>query len=100
MSAQESAVNKRGQGYGSLLNNITEAVGNTPCVKISDRLCPAGRTIYVKCEYFNPVSSVKDRLAVAIIEDAERKGLIKPGDTIVEATSGNTGIAGILIILN
>lgn len=92
-AAQESSGKVRGQGYGSLCNNITETVGNTPCVKISDKLCPAGRTIYVKCEYFNPVSSVKDRLAVAIIEDAEKKGLIKPGDTVVEATSGNTGIA-------
>ena len=49
--------------------------------------------MYVKCEYFNPLSSVKDRLAVAIIEDAEKRGELKPGMTVVEATSGNTGIA-------
>jgi cysteine synthase len=62
-------------------------------VKISDKTAPAGRTIYAKCEFFNPLSSVKDRLALAIIEDAEAKGLLKKGDTVVEATSGNTGIA-------
>lgn len=49
--------------------------------------------MYVKCEYFNPLSSVKDRLALAIIQDAEKRGMLKPGDTVVEATSGNTGIA-------
>lgn len=49
--------------------------------------------MYVKCEFFNPLSSVKDRLALAIVEDAEKRGLLKPGDTLVEATSGNTGIA-------
>merc|ERR1719231_2087368 len=83
----------RGAGYGELLDDITESVGNTPCVKISDKTCPAGRTIFAKCEFFNPLSSVKDRLALAVIEDAEKKGLLKPGDTVVEATSGNTGIA-------
>lgn len=88
-----AAPKERGQGRGRVYNDITETVGNTPCVKINDRLCPAGRTIYAKCEFFNPASSVKDRLAVGIIEDAEAKGLIKPGDTLVEATSGNTGIA-------
>lgn len=87
----------RGEGYGSPLNDITETIGNTPVVKISDKTAPAGRTIYAKCEYFNPLSSVKDRLALAIIEDAEKKGLLKPGDTVVEATSGNTGIAVAMI---
>ena len=62
-------------------------------VKISDKLCPPNVDLYVKCEYFNPLSSVKDRLALAIIEDAEKSGKLKPGDTVVEATSGNTGIA-------
>lgn len=62
-------------------------------VKISDRLCPPGRTIYAKCEYFNPLSSVKDRLALSVIEAAERDGSLRPGMTVVEATSGNTGIA-------
>ena len=72
--------------------SILGTIGNTPIVKIN-RLAPAGVTMYVKCEAFNPLSSVKDRLAVAIIEDAERRGTIKPGQTVVEATSGNTGIA-------
>jgi cysteine synthase A len=57
------------------------------------RLSPHGVTMYVKCEFFNPLSSVKDRLAIAIIEDAERRGELQPGQTVVEATSGNTGIA-------
>src|SRR5262245_58238709 len=72
--------------------NILGTIGNTPVVKIH-KLAPAHTTIYVKCEAFNPLSSVKDRLAIAIIEDAERRGTIKPGQTVVEATSGNTGIA-------
>lgn len=83
----------RGKGYGPPLDNISEAVGNTPLVKISDRICPAGRTIYAKCEFFNPLSSVKDRLALSIIETAEKDGSLKPGQTVIEATSGNTGIA-------
>mmetsp|Transcript_32923 Transcript_32923/g.57608 ORF Transcript_32923/g.57608 Transcript_32923/m.57608 type:complete len:398 (-) Transcript_32923:81-1274(-) len=83
----------RGEGYGAPLDNISEAVGNTPMVKVSDRICPAGRTIYAKCEFFNPLSSVKDRLALSIIESAEKDGSLKPGMTVVEATSGNTGIA-------
>ena len=85
-------VKARGEGYGPPLDNISEAVGNTPLVKISDRIAPAGRTIYAKCEYFNPLSSVKDRLALAIIGAAEKDGSLKPGQTVVEATSGNTGI--------
>src|SRR5258705_178781 len=68
------------------------SIGNTPVVRIN-RLAPQGVTMYVKCEAFNPLSSVKDRLAIAIIEDAERRGTLKPGQTVVEATSGNTGIA-------
>ena len=72
--------------------NILGTIGNTPVVKIN-RLAPAGVTMYVKCEAFNPLSSVKDRLAIAIIEDAERRGTLKPGQTVIEATSGNTGIA-------
>jgi cysteine synthase A len=74
--------------YDSILNTI----GRTPIVRIN-RLAPPGVTIYVKCEFFNPLSSVKDRLAIAIIDDAERTGALKPGQTVVEATSGNTGIA-------
>jgi len=72
--------------------SILGTIGNTPVVRIN-RLAPAGVTMYVKCEAFNPLSSVKDRLAIAIIEDAERSGALKPGQTVVEATSGNTGIA-------
>jgi len=75
-----------------IYENILGTIGRTPVVKIN-RLAPAHVTMYVKCEYFNPLSSVKDRLAIAIIEDAERRGVLKPGQTVVEATSGNTGIA-------
>lgn len=76
----------------AIYNSILDTIGNTPVVKLN-RLAPAGVDIYAKVESFNPAGSVKDRLALAIILDAERKGLIKPGDTIVEATSGNTGVA-------
>jgi cysteine synthase len=72
--------------------NILGTIGNTPVIRIN-RLGPSHVTMYVKCEAFNPLSSVKDRLAIGIIEDAERRGTLKPGQTVVEATSGNTGIA-------
>ena len=75
-----------------IYDNILGTIGRTPIVRIN-RLAPAGTTMYVKCEFFNPLSSVKDRLAIAIIEDAEKNGTLKPGQTVVEATSGNTGIA-------
>ena len=81
---------ERGSGYGAPVDNISETVGNTPMVKIN-RLAPEGVTIYAKCEYFNPLSSVKDRLALSIIETAEKEGKLTPGDTVIEATSGNTG---------
>ncbi|MDH3663310.1 MAG: cysteine synthase A [Alphaproteobacteria bacterium] len=71
--------------------NITETVGNTPVVKIN-RLAPEGVDVYVKIEAFNPLGSVKDRLALGVIEAAEKSGELKPGQTVVEATSGNTGI--------
>jgi cysteine synthase A len=71
--------------------NILGTVGNTPVVKIN-KLAPAHVTLYVKIEAFNPLGSVKDRLALGVIEDAERRGELKPGQTVVEATSGNTGI--------
>jgi cysteine synthase A len=71
--------------------NILETVGNTPVVKIN-KLAPEGINLYVKVEAFNPLGSVKDRLALGVIEDAERTGKLKPGQTVVEATSGNTGI--------
>jgi cysteine synthase A len=75
-----------------IYDNILGTIGRTPVVRIN-RLAPAHVSMYVKCEFFNPLSSVKDRLAIAIIEDAERRGALKPGQTVVEATSGNTGIA-------
>ena len=75
-----------------IYDSILGTIGRTPVVRVN-RLAPDGVTIYVKCEFFNPLGSVKDRLAIAIIEDAERRGTIKPGQTVVEATSGNTGIA-------
>ena len=71
--------------------SILETVGNTPVVKIG-KLAPPNVNLYVKIEAFNPLGSVKDRLALGIIEDAERKGTLKPGQTVCEATSGNTGI--------
>ncbi len=75
-----------------IYDSILQTIGRTPIVRIN-HLAPAHVTMYVKCEFFNPLSSVKDRLAIAIIEDAERSGALKPGQTVVEATSGNTGIA-------
>jgi cysteine synthase len=71
--------------------NILETVGNTPVVRIN-KLGPAGINLFVKIEAFNPLGSVKDRLALGVIEDAEKTGRLKPGQTVVEATSGNTGI--------
>ncbi|GGY47648.1 cysteine synthase A [Parvularcula lutaonensis] len=85
--AEQRMTNGRGEVYGS----IVDTIGNTPVVKVN-RLAPDGVDIYVKAEFFNPGGSVKDRLAIAIIEHAERTGALKPGQTVVEATSGNTGI--------
>src|SRR5713101_5997936 len=76
---------------GRRFKNILETVGNTPVVKIN-KLAPPNVNLYVKIEAFNPLGSVKDRLALGIIEDAEKKGALKPGQTVCEATSGNTGI--------
>ncbi len=75
-----------------IYESILDTIGRTPVVRIQ-HLAPPGVQLYVKCEFFNPASSVKDRLALAIIDDAERRGLLAPGQTVVEATSGNTGIA-------
>ncbi len=71
--------------------NILETIGRTPVVRIN-KLAPAGVDLYVKIEAFNPLGSVKDRLALGVIEAAEKSGELKPGQTVVEATSGNTGI--------
>jgi cysteine synthase A len=76
---------------GRRFANILETVGNTPVVRIN-KLAPADVNLFVKIEAFNPLGSVKDRLALGVIEDAERRGELKPGQTVVEATSGNTGI--------
>ena len=75
-----------------IYQNILDTIGNTPVVKLH-RLPPPGVDVYVKVESFNPASSVKDRLALAVVLDAEKSGALKPGQTIIEATSGNTGIA-------
>ena len=76
---------------GRRFANILETIGNTPVVRIG-KLAPAGVNLFVKIEAFNPLGSVKDRLALGVIEDAERRGLLKPRQTVIEATSGNTGI--------
>jgi cysteine synthase len=83
-------------GRGRLFDSILDTVGDTPTIRINN-LGVGHATIYVKAEFFNPAGSVKDRLALNIIEDAERRGLLKPGQTVVEATSGNTGI-GLAIV--
>ncbi len=76
---------------GRKFQNILETVGNTPVVRIN-RLAPPNVNLFVKIEAFNPLGSVKDRLALGVIEEAERSGALKPGQTVIEATSGNTGI--------
>jgi len=89
-----SMAKPRGEGYGAPLANVGEMVGNTPLIQLSDTLTGTPDvTIYAKAEFANPLSSVKDRLALSIIETAEQEGLLKKGDTVIEATSGNTGIA-------
>ena len=78
-------------GHGRLYDSLLDTVGNTPCIRIN-QLAPEQVRVYVKAEAFNPAGSVKDRLALNMIEAAERDGSLKPGQTVVEATSGNTGI--------
>ena len=82
---------RKTNGRGKRYDTILDTIGDTPVVRINN-LAPAGVRIYVKAEFFNPGASVKDRLAINIIEAAERAGTLKPGQTVVEATSGNTGI--------
>jgi cysteine synthase A len=79
------------EGRGRLYDSVVDTIGNTPCIRLN-RIAPSHVRMYVKAEFFNPAASVKDRLAVSIIEQAERSGALKPGQTVVEATSGNTGI--------
>jgi cysteine synthase A len=78
--------------HGKIYGNITELIGNTPLVRVN-RVAPEGAAeLIVKLEMFNPMASVKDRISISMVEDAEKRGELRPGDTIVEATSGNTGI--------
>jgi cysteine synthase len=78
---------------GRIYNNIVETVGRTPLVKLNKVTAGLPATILIKCEFFNPLSSVKDRIGMAMIEDAEKKGILKKDTIIIEPTSGNTGIA-------
>jgi cysteine synthase len=86
-----SQASRTTDGRGRLYDSVVDTIGNTPCIRIN-RVAPKHVRMYVKAEFFNPASSVKDRLAISIIEEAERSGTLKPGQTVVEATSGNTGI--------
>ncbi|SIO43376.1 cysteine synthase A [Rhodovulum sp. ES.010] len=88
---KDTVATRTTQGRGRLFDSVLDTIGDTPAIRINN-LGPEGVTIYVKSEAFNPGASVKDRLAVNIIEAAEREGRLKPGQTVVEATSGNTGI--------
>ncbi|HZC34685.1 MAG TPA: pyridoxal-phosphate dependent enzyme, partial [Chthoniobacterales bacterium] len=81
------------QTSGTLYNNIVETVGRTPLVKLNRITAGLEATIAIKCEYFNPLGSVKDRIGMAMIEAAEQDGTINPNTVIIEPTSGNTGIA-------
>src|SRR5579864_4492325 len=78
---------------GRIYNNIVETVGRTPLVKLNKVTAGVPATILLKCEFFNPLGSVKDRIGMSMIRAAEQKGVLKPGSVIIEATSGNTGIA-------
>jgi cysteine synthase A len=93
--ARERVMTSRGarttEGRGRLFDSIVETIGDTPCIRVNT-LAPRQVRLYVKAEFFNPAGSVKDRLAVSIIQEAERSGALQPGQTVVEATSGNTGI--------
>lgn len=82
---------RKTHGRGRVFDSVLETIGDTPAIRINNLGVPHA-TIYAKAEFFNPAASVKDRLAIAIIEAAERSGALRPGQTIVEATSGNTGI--------
>jgi len=77
---------------GKIYNNIVETVGHTPLVKLNRVTAGLPATVALKCEFFNPLGSVKDRIGMAMIEDAEQRGILKPGGVIIEPTSGNTGI--------
>jgi cysteine synthase A len=91
MTMTSPATIRNTTGRGRLFESILDTVGDTPVVRVNN-VGTAHATIYVKAEFFNPAASVKDRLALNIIEEGERSGALKPGQTVVEATSGNTGI--------
>src|ERR1700753_1700793 len=78
---------------GRIYNNIVETIGHTPLVKLNKLTAGVDATVLLKCEFFNPLSSVKDRIGMAMIEDAEKRGVLKKDTIIIEPTSGNTGIA-------
>lgn len=82
---------RRLAGHAGVFKSVLDTIGDTPCIRVNN-LAPANVKLYVKAEFFNPAGSVKDRLALSIIETAEKNGTLKPGQTVVEATSGNTGI--------
>jgi cysteine synthase A len=86
-----SSTSRTTRGRGRLYESVVDTIGDTPSIRVR-RLAPEGVRMYVKAEFFNPAASVKDRLAISIIEEAERRGDLKPGQTVVEASSGNTGI--------
>ena len=86
-----SSTSRTTHGRSRLYESVVDTIGDTPCIRVNN-LAPAHVRVYVKAEFFNPAASVKDRLALNIIEEAERSGALKPGQTVVEATSGNTGI--------
>src|SRR5205807_8778088 len=81
------------QTQGRIYNNIVETVGNTPLVRLNKVTAGVPATILLKCEFFNPLGSVKDRIGMAMIDEAEKKGVLKKDTVIIEPTSGNTGIA-------
>src|SRR3954470_23224668 len=95
MAAQYDAERYGRRGRGRIYDSVLDLIGDTPLVRLprlTAELKPKGEVV-AKLEFFNPLSSVKDRIGVAMVEAMEAKGLIKPGTTIVEPTSGNTGIA-------
>src|SRR5204863_2158184 len=90
-SIMTSLAARKTEGRGRLYDSVVDTIGNTPSIRLN-RIAPKHVRLYVKAEFFNPAGSVKDRLAISIIEEAERRGDLKPGQTVIEATSGNTGI--------